>query len=197
MLEKRIRLIVGLGNPGSTYEKTRHNTGFMIIENIATTFVIPFATQKFNTLYGRGRIKDIEVILAKPMAFMNNSGPPVQKLADYFRIKSEDLLAIHDDIDLEFGRLKIKDKGGHGGHKGVKSLIGAFGGGEFTRLRIGVGRPAEGCSVTDHVLANWRPEEVKILPQIIATARDAVVAILCEGPKEGMNRFNSTRILNA
>lgn len=197
MPEKRIRLIVGLGNPGSIYEKTRHNSGFMVIDDIATVFAISLDRQKFDTLYGRGSIKGIEVILAKPMAFMNNSGPPAKRLADYFRIKSQDLLVIHDDIDLALGRLKIKDNGGHAGHKGVKSLMKAFGEGDFSRLRIGVGRSEEASRVTDHVLGNFRSEEIKILAQVIATARDAVVTVLCEGPQEGMNRFNSTRIMIA
>lgn len=194
MPEKSIRLIVGLGNPGSIYEKTRHNAGFMVIDDIATAFAISLNRQKFGTLYGRGSIKGIEVILAEPMDFMNNSGPPAKKLADYFRIKTGDLLVVHDDIDLALGRLKIKDKGGHAGHKGVKSLIKAFGKGDFTRLRIGVGRSEGHSSVNDHVLGNFRSEELRILAQIIATAREAVVTVLCEGLREGMNRFNSTRI---
>jgi PTH1 family peptidyl-tRNA hydrolase len=195
MPEKSIRLIVGLGNPGSIYEKTRHNAGFMVIDDIATAFAISLNRQRFDTLYGRGSIKGIEVILAKPMDFMNNSGPPAKRLADYFRIKSEDLLVIHDDIDLALGRLKIKDKGGHAGHKGIKSLMKAFDEGDFTRLRIGVGRCEEESSVTDHVLGNFRSEEIKILAQIIATARVAVVTVLCEGPQQGMNRFNDTNIM--
>ena len=125
---------------------------------------------------------------------MNNSGPPVKRLADYFRIKSKDLLVIHDDIDLALGRIKIKTAGGHGGHKGIKSLMHAFGGGDFTRLRIGVGRSAERISVTDYVLGKFSLEEKQVLAQIIATARDAVVTIIREGPNKGMNRFNNTRI---
>jgi PTH1 family peptidyl-tRNA hydrolase len=196
MLQKRIRLIAGLGNPGDVYEKTRHNTGFMVIEEVATAFAISLARQKFKTLYGAGSLNGIDVILAKPMSFMNRSGPPVKRLADYFRIKSKDVLVIHDDIDLAFGRLKVKDKGGHAGHKGVMSLMEAFGTGDFVRLRIGVGRSTEGNSVSDYVLGKFSSEEKKILAEIIATARDAVVTIICEGVKEGMNRFNSTRILN-
>ncbi|MGD2269206.1 MAG: aminoacyl-tRNA hydrolase [Desulfobacterales bacterium] len=196
MLQKRIRLIAGLGNPGDAYQKTRHNTGFMVIEEVATTFAISLARQKFKTRYGAGSLKGIDVILAKPMSFMNHSGPPVKRLADYFRIKSEDILVIHDDIDLAFGKLKIKDKGGHAGHKGVKSLMEAFGKGDFVRLRIGVGRSTEGIRVSDYVLGKFSSEEKKILAEIIATARDAAVTIICEGVKEGMNRFNSTRILN-
>jgi PTH1 family peptidyl-tRNA hydrolase len=104
-------------------------------------------------------------------------------------------LVVHDDIDLAFGRLKIKEKGGDGGHKGVRSIIDAFGGGDFTRLRIGVGRPEVDGNAADYVLGKFTLEEKKVLSQIITAARDAVVTILCKGTKEGMNRFNNKRIV--
>jgi PTH1 family peptidyl-tRNA hydrolase len=113
--QKRTRLIVGLGNPGTEYEHTRHNAGFMVVDKLAGDSGISLNKNKFDVRYGRGIIEDHDVMLANPMAFMNRSGPPVQKLAAYFKIPSEDLMVIHDDIDLAFGRLKIKEKGGHGG----------------------------------------------------------------------------------
>ncbi|MBW2088340.1 MAG: aminoacyl-tRNA hydrolase [Deltaproteobacteria bacterium] len=119
MPQKRIRLVVGLGNPGNTYKNTRHNVGFMVVDQISEVFSIAFVKQKFDTIFARGSIDGVEVILAKPMAFMNRSGPQVQKIAGYYRILSEDMLVVHDDIDLAFGRIKIKEKGGDGGHKGV------------------------------------------------------------------------------
>jgi len=140
---------------------------------------------------GRGSIHGGAVILAKPMAFMNLSGPPICKIATYFRILGEDMVIIHDDIDLPFGRIKIRTKGGHGGHNGVRSLIDAFGNGEFARVRIGIGRSAaDERRVTEHVLGRFDPDEAHRLETIISTARDAVVTILCNGAKEGMNRFN-------
>ena len=193
MPQKRVRLVVGLGNPGSAYEMTRHNTGFMVVDKVAATFAISIEKRKFNTHFGRGFIENIEVILAKPMAFMNNCGPPVKKLADYFKISREDMLVIHDDIDLDLGRLKIKEKGGHGGHKGVKSLMAVFGGGDFVRLRIGVGRSQTAASVTDHVLGCYSEEETKLLDPILTRARDAVVTTLSMGVRDGMNRFNDKR----
>jgi PTH1 family peptidyl-tRNA hydrolase len=105
------------------------------------------------------------------------------------------MLVIHDDIDLAFGRLKIKEKGGDGGHRGIRSIIDAFGGGDFMRLRIGVGRPEAGIGASDYVLGKFTLKEKKVLNQIITTARDAVVTILCKGTKEGMNRFNNRRIV--
>lgn len=189
-----LRLIVGLGNPGASYENTRHNAGFMAVDKIARDFGIPLDRRKFDCVYGRGFIEDVEVLLAKPMAFMNRSGPPIQKLAHFFRIKHKDMMVIHDDIDLVFGRLKIKEKGGHGGHNGIRSLMDAFGGGDFVRLRIGIGRSESGDSVTDHVLSRFPRENAEILSRIISGVRDAVVTVLCKGTKAGMNLFNGKNL---
>ena len=193
MLQKQIRLVVGLGNPGREYEKTRHNAGFIAVDNIADAFSIPLDKRKFNTVFGKGLIEGVDVILAKPMAFMNKSGPPVQNLAGYFKIIYKDMLVIHDDIDLDFGRIKIIEKGGHGGHNGVRSLMDAFGEGDFSRIRIGIGRSGGGADVTGHVLGKYSADESKVLDQVITGARDAVVTILCKGIKDGMNRFNNQR----
>jgi PTH1 family peptidyl-tRNA hydrolase len=195
MPQKHLRLVVGLGNPGNTYERTRHNVGFMVVDQISEAFSIALVKKKFDTIFGRGSIDGVSVLLVKPMAFMNRSGPQVQKIAGYYRILSEEMLIVHDDIDLAFGRIKIKEKGGDGGHKGVRSIIDAFGGGDFTRLRIGVGRPEAGGNAADYVLGKFTLEEKKVLSQIITAARDAVVTILCKGTKEGMNRFNNRRIV--
>ena len=195
MPQKRLRLVVGLGNPGQIYSETRHNAGFMVVDEVAKAYAIDFSKRKFNAQFGSGSVDGAKVVLAKPMGFMNRSGPPVQQIAGYFRISCEDILVVHDDIDLEFGRLKIKEKGGDGGHKGVRSIIDAFGGGDFSRLRIGVGRPDVENNAADYVLDNFTFEERKVLSRIIASAKDAVVTILCKSTKEGMNRFNNKNIL--
>jgi PTH1 family peptidyl-tRNA hydrolase len=195
MPSARLRLVAGLGNPGKSYAQTRHNAGFMVADKIAETFGISFSKKRFDPLYGRGCIEGTEVILAKPMAFMNRSGPPLKQLADFFKIPGEDMLVIHDDIDLAFGRLKIKEKGGHGGHNGLRSLIDAFGGGDFVRLRVGVGRSEAGNNVTAHVLGSFTEEESKSLNRILIAARDAVVTILDRGAQAGMNFFNSKNFL--
>lgn len=186
-----LRLIVGLGNPGTSYENTRHNVGFMVIDKLGGEFGISVNKDKFDVRYGRGAIEDLTVMLAKPMAFMNRSGWPVQKLAAYYKIDSRDLIVVHDDIDLAFGRLQIKEKGGHGGHKGLKSIINAVGEDEFVRLRVGVGRSDTKRGVTDHVLGPFSAEEAGVLDTILNQARDAVVTILTEGSKVSMNRFNT------
>lgn len=189
-----MRLIVGLGNPGPQYESTRHNAGFMLVDKLAGEFGIALDKKKFDMSYGRGAIEGCEVMLAKPMAFMNRSGWPVQKLAAYFKINSRDLVVVHDDIDLAFGRLKIKEKGGHGGHKGLRSIIHAVGEDEFVRLRIGIGRSEAGGSVSDYVLGPFLGNESKQLESVLTGARDAVVTILTEGSKVGMNRFNRKKL---
>jgi PTH1 family peptidyl-tRNA hydrolase len=195
MPSQPLSLVVGLGNPGAAYALTRHNAGFMVADELAGKFDIGFDKRKFDTVFGRGHIEKEPVVLAKPMAFMNRSGPPVKMLADFFKISSEAVLVIHDDIDLAFGRLKIKEKGGHGGHNGLKSLMSVFGGGDFARLRIGIGRPAERVDVTGHVLGQYSAEESDLLARIVARARDAVVTVLTKGLKDGMNRFNDKQFL--
>jgi PTH1 family peptidyl-tRNA hydrolase len=195
MPANRLRLVVGLGNPGNKYENTRHNAGFMVADKIARDFNIALNKTKFDTIYGRGFIEDVDVLLVKPMAYMNRSGPPLQKLAHYFRIPGEDMLLIHDDIDLAFGRLKIKEKGGHGGHNGIRSIMDAFGGGDFVRLRIGVGRSEAEGNVTDHVLGRFSDDKAEMVARVITVARDAAVTVLCEGMKVGMNAFNRRDLL--
>ena len=187
---KKIRVVVGLGNPGSSYTMTRHNVGFMVIEALSEVFSIPVEKKKPDVLYGRGKMGDSEVMLVKPMAYMNRSGPPTRRLTEYYGISGEEMLVIHDDIDLTFKRLKIKMKGGHGGHNGIRSMIGAFGNGDFARIRIGIGRPDGPKKVTDHVLGRFLPEEKEELDQVISGARDAAVTIIRDGILEGMNRFN-------
>ncbi len=190
-----IILIVGLGNPGRSYGRTRHNAGSMVLDEISDRFDIPLDQKKHDTAFGRGAIEDRDVILARPMAFMNNSGPPIQRLAHFFKIPVAGLFVIHDDIDLVYGRLKIMEKGGHGGHKGIESLTGAFSSSDFLRLRIGVGRPAVTSDVTNHVLGKFTGREALVLGEIIIRAREAVVLLLKKGVTEGMNQINNRKLL--
>ncbi|MBW1696022.1 MAG: aminoacyl-tRNA hydrolase [Deltaproteobacteria bacterium] len=188
-------LIVGLGNPGDAYAQTRHNAGFMVADEVAAAYSIPLHKSAFDSVYGQGVIEGKRVIIVKPMAYMNRSGPSVKKMAKRFKISSRDMLVIHDDIDLAYGRLKIKEKGGDGGHKGLRSIIDAFGCDEFPRIRIGIGRSASEATVTEHVLGAFSATEKKILARIIERARDAVITVLVKGTKEAMNRFNTKRNL--
>jgi len=190
MSKKDLQLVVGLGNPGDAYEKTRHNAGFIAIDNIADSFSIRLNKNKFDTIFGTGFINAVKVILAKPTAFMNRSGPPLQKLAAYFKVPLKDILVIHDDIDLDLGRIIIKEKGGHGGHKGIKSIIDAFHRNDFARLRIGIGRPDMRSGVTDYVLGSFSCQEAEALQETIDRTRNAVAIILCKSVEAGMNKFN-------
>ncbi|MCK4619535.1 MAG: aminoacyl-tRNA hydrolase [Desulfobacterales bacterium] len=197
MPQKKVLLVVGLGNPGDAYVTTRHNAGFMVLDEVAESFSISIEKRKFDALFGRGLIEDSEVILAKPMAFMNLSGIPVQKILNYFKIPFENMLVIHDDIDLAFGRLQIKENGGHGGHKGLKSIIETVGGNNFVRLRIGIGRSEEKIDVANYVLGKFSTNEKKLLDRITKRARDAVVATTCKGAKKAMNLFNDKKLISS
>ncbi len=162
----------------------------MVVDDIAEFFSISIDEERPGLLIGRGRIHTCEALLAKPMAFMNRSGPPVLLLLNEFGLAVEEMLVIHDDIDLDAGRIKIKEKGGHGGHRGIKSLMNALESGEFKRLRMGIGRPDPAVDVVDHVLGRFTPDEADELSRFIETGREAAVTVLCKGTKEGMNTFN-------
>jgi PTH1 family peptidyl-tRNA hydrolase len=184
------RLVAGLGNPGEEYRHTRHNVGFLLVESMARAH--GFAMRPFgdDALVGRAVIGAVATQFVQPLSFMNRSGPPVFRLARELGIATQDILVIHDDIDLTFGRIKIKKKGGDGGHRGIRSLVDTFGGGDFNRLRIGVGRPGPNTSVIDHVLGEFPPEEAEALNRLLGRARDAVSTFLTHGVQECMNRFN-------
>jgi PTH1 family peptidyl-tRNA hydrolase len=197
MPQNKVFLVVGLGNPGDAYVRTRHNAGFMVLDKLAESFSVAVEKKKFDALFGRGLIKGSEVILAKPMAFMNLSGIPVQKILKYFKMPFEDMLVIHDDIDLAFGRLQIKENGGHGGHKGLKSIIETVGSNNFVRLRIGIGRSEDNIDVANYVLGRFNTNEKKVLDRITKIAHDAVVATICKGAKEAMNIFNDKGLISS
>ena len=190
------RLIVGLGNPGDDYRQTRHNAGFMAVDEIARRYAVSLGKRKFNVQFGSGIIEGLSVILAKPLAYMNRSGTPTRNLAQYYNIALKDLIVVHDDIDIEFGRIKIKEKGGAGGHKGIKSVMDAYGEGNFARIRIGIGRPEASQDVSHFVLKRFSAAERTVWDRIISGVGDAAVTLLCEGAREGMNRFNGKWFLD-
>ena len=183
-------LVAGLGNPGGDYRWTRHNAGFMVVERLCRVFRISLDQRRFACHFGTGDVAGKPAALAQPQAFMNRSGPPVLRLMSYYGISCRDLLIVHDDIDIAFGRIKIKEKGGHGGHNGVKSLMEALGTGDFPRVRVGVGRPENGGDVVQHVLEPFSAGEEAKLDEILGRAAEAAVTVLSHGAKFGMNRFN-------
>lgn len=193
MAERKTTLVAGLGNPGEKYEKTRHNAGFLVVDRLSREFGIPLTKQKFDLVYGKGTMEGADVILAKPMSYMNRSGSPIRRLADYMGLTSEDLLVVYDDIDLTFERIKLKEKGGHGGHNGIRSLIDSFGTRDFPRLRIGIGRPEGEKDVTGHVLGRFTAEEAEVMDRVVDTAGQVVVTVVTKGLTAAMNNFNCLR----
>lgn len=192
-------LIVGLGNPGTKYSKTRHNIGFMAVDCLAEANSVRLNKSNFTSRWGKGSINGREIILAKPQTYMNLSGEAVKLLAGYFRIEPKNIIVIHDDVDLEFGAIRIRLKGGSGGHKGVESIIEHFGTSNFPRIRLGIGRPkneAEGLrlkaegDVADYVLSQFNSEEKDMLKQMLDRAKEAVDVVLKDGIEKAMNRFN-------
>lgn len=190
MKEDVISLVVGLGNPGKDYERTRHNIGFMIIDEVASACSMSLDKSKFDAFLGKGRVFSRQIMLLKPITFMNRSGNSVSRVLDYFGLDSSNMLVIYDDLDLEFGKIRIREKGGHGGHNGMRSIISSIGNSDFPRMRVGIGRPAGEKDVTAHVLGGFSKEEKGTLENLIVLAKDAVMATLDDGLNYAMNRFN-------
>lgn len=181
-------IIVGLGNPGRRYSKTRHNIGFMVADDIADRYRVELKTRDLYKI-GRGSIEDNEVILVEPLTYMNRSGLAVRDVLKRFSVPPENLIVIHDDIDMETGVLKIKKKGSSGGHRGIESIIESIGTKEFIRVKIGIGR-GEGIPVEDYVLSRFRKDEIPAIKDAINRASNAVVTVLTAGVDRAMNRFN-------
>ena len=185
-----MKLIIGLGNPGLKYQTTRHNSGFLAVDEIAATHNIPVQLKGFDACYGKGRIGDIPILLVKPVTFMNMSGSAVKKIVDYFKIDIPDMIVIHDDIDLPFGTIRLKTGGGHAGHKGLISIIDTLVNPEFIRVRIGIGRPLDKLTVERYVLEQFAEDEMRLLPEIMKTVSDAVTMIATSGIQTAMNLYN-------
>ena len=184
-----MRVIAGLGNPGEKYAKTRHNIGFMVTAELAERFNIN-SSYKFDGLIGDFFFGGEKIIIFQPMNYMNKSGQPIVKLLDYFQIEAKDLLVIHDDLDLDLGKMRFRQNGSSGGHNGIKSIINNLGTKEFRRLKIGIGRPPENIPVPDFVLTTFQGEEKKISEQIVEEAASAVELMLRENIMKAMNKYN-------
>lgn len=187
------RLLAGLGNPGDQYSRTRHNIGFDVVDALANRAGCRVNKEKFNAVYAGSCMGLQDTILVKPLSYMNKSGVPIQRLAAYFKIDISDIIVVHDDMDLAFGKIKIVQGRGHGGHNGIRSIIDAFGQKACVRVRVGIGRPGGDRSVTGYVLGKYTPEEQAILDQVIDDACDACISILEKGVVKAMNLVNSSR----
>ena len=207
MLEQQsISLIVGLGNPGAEYDRTRHNIGFMAVDCLAKSWRISLGKEKrFYGIFGESRLDSIgKMRLLKPTTYMNVSGQSVRACADWFKCSPENILVIYDDMDLPLGKLRLRSSGSAGGHNGMKSIISHLGTQNFPRLRLGIGRGSDKSdqaiatkanqNVTNHVLGVFSTIENKVLPEIFDLAESAVTSILKDSLDKAMSLYNSRSI---
>lgn len=181
--------MVGLGNPGPKYAQTRHNAGFLVVDELAARAGAAGWQQKFKGEHVRARVGGSPASLLKPLTYMNLSGRSVSRALGFYQIPADEMIVVHDDVDLDFGVVRVKSGGGTGGHKGLKSLKQDLGDTGFVRVRVGIGRPVHG-SVTDFVLQKFASDEAAVLTDVIARAADAVETVVREGVTRAMNQFN-------
>jgi PTH1 family peptidyl-tRNA hydrolase len=184
-----LHLIVGLGNPGAAYAQTRHNVGMWVIERAAARWSIRLA-RRGTTHRGSGRLGSELFELAGTLDWMNITGPPLKGLLREYSLTAADLILVHDDLDLDLGRLRIKQAGGHGGHNGIRSVIDAVGTPQFVRIKIGIGRPAPRQDSADYVLQAFTREDIDVLSPCLDRAVDALESVIHRGIAVAMNQFN-------
>ena len=184
-----MRIIAGLGNPGPQHALTRHSVGFLVVDAFAAAHGLRFGPRRFDAETARGRAAGAEVLLAKPLTYMNLSGRSLAPLVAYYKVAPADLIVVHDDLDLAFGRLQIRERGGDGGHNGLRSIIAELGTRDFARLRVGIGRP-DRADPADYVLSPFGAEEAPALERVLERAAAALESILREGMARAMNRYN-------
>ncbi len=184
-----MKLIVGLGNPGKEYTNTRHNCGFLAIDEIAKELGVEINQQKFHGEYGKTKYKGEDIILLKPLTYMNNSGQSIQSCMQFFKINIEDIIIIYDDLDMPVGKLRLRTSGGAGGHNGIKSIIQHVGTQNFNRIRIGIDRHKY-IKVVDYVLGNFTDEERKWIDSGLTEASKAVLLSVEKDFTAAMNAFN-------
>lgn len=183
-------IIVGLGNPENEYANTRHNMGFDTINKIAKKYNMEFSKTNFKGIYGTGIIEGEKVILLKPQTYMNLSGESVKKIIDFYKLNTENLIIIYDDIDIEPGIIKLRKTGGPGTHNGMKSVIKEIGTEKFPRVRVGIGKPEHKGDLINYVIGKIPEQDKEILEKSTDLARDAVIEIIKSGIDIAMNKFN-------
>jgi PTH1 family peptidyl-tRNA hydrolase len=186
-----VKLIVGLGNPGSEYRETRHNIGFLVIDELARRWNTDRSREQFEALIVKTVAHDQPVMLVKPLTFMNLSGHAVANLAGYYKVEPADVFAITDDVALPLGRLRARREGGAGGHNGLKSMIAQLGTEGFPRVRVGVGRGDDRRDLADHVLGRFEANERETVVAAVLRAADATEMFLRDGIERVMNAFNA------
>jgi PTH1 family peptidyl-tRNA hydrolase len=184
-------LIAGLGNPGPEYAATRHNAGWMAVDELATRVSPPPRfSKKFSGAFAQAAIGARTCHLLRPETFMNDSGRSVRAAQEFFRVDPRDVVILHDELDVPFGDVRVKLGGGHAGHNGLRSVMAHLGTGDFVRVRIGIGRPPAAANVVDYVLSTFSPAERAALPEMVRDAADAVVQLVTDGLERTMNRVN-------
>ncbi len=185
-----MHLILGLGNPGARYQRTRHNAGFLVVDRLAARSGVTVERKQLGAVVEQVRLGNESVVLAKPQSYMNLSGQAGASLRGYYKVEDGNVVVVHDDMDLPFGDIRLKQGGGHGGHNGLRDLVEKLGTAGFVRVRVGVGRPPEGWAAADWVLATWAATEETKLPEVLERASDAVHAVVQDGLSSAMNRTN-------
>ena len=185
-----LSLVVGLGNPGRRYSQTRHNVGFMVVETLRGRSGDPDERESGHSAVWRTEVEGREIVLARPLVFMNRSGAAVRALAEKHGTAPDEVLVVCDDFHLDFGALRLRRGGSHGGHNGMRSIIDALGTQEFPRLRIGIGAAPSGQDPAEFVLERFTPDERAQLGDVVTQAADCVEAVLKAGLEAGMNRYN-------
>ena len=185
-------LIIGLGNPGKRYRLTKHNVGFRVVDRFAEEKGIKLKRRLGKVQIGEGRVGADRVVIAKPLTYMNRSGVVVQKLIKELGIPLDHLVVVHDDLDIESGRIKIKEKGGHGGHKGVGSIIEQVGDPDFLRVKVGIDKPEKPDEGADYVLTPFDNEQRPLMAESMEQATEAIEAIIVSGKDKAMSKYNAT-----
>ncbi|TYO98646.1 peptidyl-tRNA hydrolase [Geothermobacter ehrlichii] len=186
-----MKLIVGLGNPGERYRLTRHNIGFMVAERLAARNGLSLKRRGHQGIHGVGRVGNEQVTVLLPQTFMNHSGASVGSAVRSLGIAPGDLLVIHDDLDLDYGRIRFRAGGGHGGHNGLRHIIQVLGHGDFARCKLGIGRPPAGQEVVDYVLRPFGRDQARRLEELVDRAAEAVELFVTGGLQAAMNKFNN------
>lgn len=183
-------LIIGLGNPESDYAKTRHNMGFNVVNLLAEESNININKSNFKGLVGSGVIEGEKVIILKPQTFMNLSGESVIQAKNFYKLSNENLIVIYDDVDIDPGKIRIRREGSSGSHNGMKSVIQNLGTEEFTRIRVGIGKPDGQMDIVSHVIGGISEEDKKILEEGTRRAKEAIIEIIKNGIESSMNKYN-------
>lgn len=190
-LNNNTYLVAGLGNPGIHYRHNRHNIGFMVIDALADQLGIKMKRVKSKAVFSEGKIGEKSLILVKPQTFMNLSGKSIGPLVHFFKVPLQNVIIVHDDLDIPLGTLRIRPKGGTGGQQGMRSILTTLGSNDIPRLRIGIGRPPGRMDPADYVLHDFDPDQKADLSDVLERATKALVTFIIDGLDKAMNNFNS------